>query len=129
MALPELDKHYEMIRRDVERTRQERLQTKMAMRGFTEGKPTPDTPPAPVIDYAELDARTVQIVESYIEAALKSEREKLVETMSTVADFHQKTLAALDRMRGNIDKMFDTLQRATGDGAVSAMQRQRMHAH
>jgi hypothetical protein len=131
MALPKLDEHHEKILRDVERTRRERLATKFATRAFTEnsGHNKLDTAPAPAFDWNELDARTRQICEAAIEVALESEREKLVEITRTMTEFVEKTVSAMDRMKGDIDRMFDTLKHATGDGAVSAMQRQRMQAH
>jgi hypothetical protein len=83
-------------------------------------------PPQDAADWWRMHDERVQQI---IEAALEVEREKLVEIVRTTTDFVEKTVAAMDRMKADIDKMFDTLQRATGDGAASTMQRQRMQAH
>jgi hypothetical protein len=126
MPRPKLD---ETLRRDVERTRQERLRTRIAMRAFVEDAPRKlDTTPAQAAgDWWRMhDERVQQIVE----AALEVERQRLVEITRTMTDFVEKTVGAMDRMKSDIDKMFDTLKRSTADDNASAMQRhQRMQAH
>jgi hypothetical protein len=127
MPRPEFD---ENIRREVERVRKERLLQRIAVRNYTETGGRETLPPrAPVIDYAELDARTVQIVESYIEAALERERQSLVEITRTMTDFVEKTAAAMDRMKAHVDRLHDTLKHSISDDTISAERRQRMQAH
>jgi hypothetical protein len=82
-------------------------------------------PPAPAIDYESLDERTRAIVEGMLEV----ERAQMVVFAKAVNELADTVLASMDRMKGDIDRLFDVLKRSTADDAVSAAQRQRMQAH
>jgi hypothetical protein len=119
------------------------LATQIAMRAFTEDRPRKlDTAPSSLPSLAELDERTVEIVQSHIEAALEVERQQNIKFAQATNELATCVLDTLDKMKRDIahlQKLLDGLSEvkmpsvnALIDTALDRWQqrqRQRLQSH